>query len=885
MFLHTTFFETFARWFVICYYLGQRHFILAVLRHSSFDMRNSFFLFLFFFVFTAEAQIGDKSDPPGERQQSLVPKESIPRAPALSPTDEMKTFQLAPGLRIELVASEPLIEDPVSARFDQDGKLWVVEMRAFMNDLEGSAEDAPIGRVVVLRDTDGDGTMDRSTVFMDGLILPRAVMPVAGGVLIGAPPKLWFCRDTNGDDKIDEKIEIASDYGVQVDPKRPELANPERAPNNPLWALDNWIYSAAYMTRFRYVNGEWKKGLTTFRGQYGLSQDDHGHLFYNSNSDQLRADIIPSYYLNRNPNFVRAAGVNVKIPDNQFVWPARVNPGVNRGYKPEILRDGRLKEFTAANSPFIYRGDLLSKEFYGNAFVCEAAGNLVRRNLMFETNGSLAAQNAYDQKEFLTSTDERFRPVDLTSGPDGALYIVDFYRGVLQHRISLTTYLRKQSEDRGLDKPLHLGRIYRVVPDGKKVRNEPPKFSKESPAQWVTHLSDANAWSRETAQRLLVERSDLSVVPALQKVVSGGKNSFGKVHALWTLEGLGQVGVPIIETALREKNPKVRAAAIRVSETLFGSEEKSQIVEKLGALANESSPEGQLQLALTLGQAKDKKVDVVMARLAKSSEANLFLPDAILSGAAGRELELLEKISGDSGQSTRNFDRVLSGLAACVIIERSSDRVNRLLELIASNKSDNRQQLLLDGIYSAGAHTSKPVKLPMEPPALVALAKSGTLQTRLAKISPLFTWPGKPGALLEPVITPLSAEDQKRFDEGKNLFAGSCAACHQLHGMGMDGLAPPLVDSEWVLGSEGRLTRILLHGLTGPIRVKGAGWYLDMPSMGMFDDEQIASILTYIRRAWDHGGALVKAGSVKKVRAETARRQEAWSEKELMAIP
>ncbi len=850
-------------------------------------IKNLFFLVLFFFLLIGRAQIGDKIDKPGELQKPLVPKELIPPAPARSPADEMKTFQLAGGLRIELVASEPLIEDPVAAQFDQDGKLWVVEMRAFMNDLEGSGEDSPIGRVSVLRDTNHDGKMDQSTVFLDGLIMPRAVMPVAGGVLIGAPPKLWFCRDTNGDDKIDEKIEIASDYGVQVDPKRPELANPERAPNSPLWNLDNWIYSAAYMTRFRYVHGEWKNGLTIFRGQYGLSRDDSGHLFYNSNSDQLRGDLIPSHYLNRNPNLSRANGVNVKIPDNQLVWPARVNPGINRGYKPELLRDGKLKEFTAANSPFIYRGDLLPKEFYGNAFVCEPAGNLVRRNILFETNGSLAAANAYNQKEFLTSTDERFRPVSLTSGPDGALYIVDFYRGVLEHRISLTTYLRKQSEERGLDKPLHLGRIYRVVPDGKIVRNNPPKFSKETPEQWATHLSDANGWSRDTAQRLLVERGDLSVVPALKKIVAIGKNPLGKVHALWTLEGLSQLDLPTIKNALRDTNPNVRVAAIRVSETFFDSEEKREMLEMLFPPAQDSSTEVQLQLALTLGQAKDKFADVVMANLAQSSLTNLFLADAILSGASGRELELLEKISNDLSKE-RNFERVLSGLASCVVVERRGERINRLLELIASLKSTDHQQLLLDGIFSTSAVTAKkPVKLSVEPAALVALEKNSSkeIQSRAKKISALLTWPGKPGAKPEPIIPPLSPEEKKRFDDGKILFAASCAACHQVHGLGMDGLAPPLVDSEWVLGAEERLVRIVLNGLTGPLRVKGQSWHLDMPALGIFDDEQIAAVLTYIRRDWENGAAPVRPDRVKKIRAENVARQEAWSAPELLRIP
>src|SRR6185436_7926060 len=171
------------------------------------------------------------------------PRELIPPSPARSPAEALKTFKIAPGFRIELVASDPLVQDPVAMAIDGEGRIWVVEMLSYMPDLDGNGEDAPVGQVSILTDTDGDGRMDKKTVFQDKLIMPRAIMLVGGGALIGAPPKLWFCRDTNGDGKADEKIEVCSDYGVQVDPKRPELANPERAPNALLWAIDNWIYS------------------------------------------------------------------------------------------------------------------------------------------------------------------------------------------------------------------------------------------------------------------------------------------------------------------------------------------------------------------------------------------------------------------------------------------------------------------------------------------------------------------------------------------------------------------------------------------------------------------------------------------------------------------
>ena len=171
---------------------------------------------------------------------------------------------------MELAASDPLVQDPVAMAIDPQGRLWVVEMRSYMPDLDGNGEDHPTGRVSVLEDVNGDGFFEKSTVFLDQLIMPRALCLVRDGVLVGAPPKLWFCRDTNGDLKCDERTEVATDYGIQVDPKRPELANPERAPNAPLYAFDNWIYNGAYTAKFRWRDGKWERGVTTFRGQWGL---------------------------------------------------------------------------------------------------------------------------------------------------------------------------------------------------------------------------------------------------------------------------------------------------------------------------------------------------------------------------------------------------------------------------------------------------------------------------------------------------------------------------------------------------------------------------------------------------------------------------------------
>jgi mono/diheme cytochrome c family protein/glucose/arabinose dehydrogenase len=854
---------------------------------------KAFPLSLFAFLFgslAVFAQIGDKADKAGEVQVPIVPKELIPPSPALTPEEELKTFQLAPGFRAELVASDPLIGDPVFAQFAPDGRLWVVEMRSYMPDLDGHGEDQPTGRVVILSDTDGDGRMDKSEVFIDQLVMPRALAIVGDGALVGAPPMLWYCRDTDGDGRADQKIEVARDFGIQVDPARPELANPERAPNALLPALDNWVYAGAYAARFRLNDGTWTRATSTFRGQWGLSQDDWGHLFHNSNSDQLRADLVPSHYLARNTHFLRATGTNVKVAGDQFVWPIRVNPGINRGYRPEMLRDNKLKEFTAACAPWVYRGDLFPAEFYGNAFVCEPAGNLVKRNLITAANGSLAAKEAYEQREFLASADERFRPVNLTTGPDGALYLVDFYRGVIQHRISLTTYLRQQIVTRGLDKPIALGRIWRIVPEGAK-RTAPQPLAKAAPADLVAALSSPNSWQRETAQQLLVFQNKPETIPLLGETALLSPSPLGKVHALWTLDGLRQTSLKIAGPALGDSDPRVRVAAVRVTESLLTGDTRAKALKKLISLSQtEAAPEVQLQLALSLGEARTPEADDAMAALAARAKGNMFLRDAVLTGLFGRELELLTRLLADPAWQARQTeaDLFLTGLARCVFAERDPARVGQLLDTLAALPAANasrRNNLLVSVGTAPGVTLKHPIKFPAEPPAFAALGAIEITKAPLAKASPFFRWPGKPGAPDETLITPLTPEQQTRFEVGKQIYAAVCAACHQPHGLGMDGLAPPLAESEWVLGPVERVGRIVLHGVRGPIKVKGLTYSLDMPSMGAFDDDTIASILTYLRREWGHDAAPVEPATIKALRAATSTRSDAWTQEELLKFP
>lgn len=729
---------------------------------------------------TLLAQRGDK---PGEAQHARIPKENIPPSPPLSPSDALKQFKVQPGYKIELAASEPTIEVPTILQFDPDGRLWVVEMRGFMATPDGVGETNPVGRISILEDTNGDGTMDRHKVFLDGLVMPRALLLVNDGALVCEPPNLWFYPIK--DDQPGARVLVASDFAKDADPTLGLRMNPEHSGNSLTLALDNWIYSLYHPFRYRFAEGKWKREPVPQRAQWGQAQDDFGRLYYTSNSDQLRGDMLPPHYFGSKVK-QKLPGIGIQVAKDQATWPARINPGVNRGYQSGTLRDdGTLARFTAACGTCIYRGTLLPPDAYGNAFVCEPSANLIRRNILSEQDGIVSARNACDKSEFIASTDELFRPVNMTTGPDGALYIADMYHGIIQHRFFLTSYLRRQAEDRGIEKVTDHGRIWRVLAEGKKAELV-VKYSTLASADLVKQLENPNGARRDTAQRLLVERQDASVVDALKSLAANPANPVFRLHALWTLEGLGRLDEPTLGLALKDSDSKVRAAAIRLtaqsipSNSLTSVNAAVAVTDRLAACATDASADVQAALALALSS----------------------LPPT----------------------------------------DRSKATVAELAKSSASLVRDT-------------ARYAQTVFEPVKPEVAVSRAR------------------------------PLTPDEMRRFDAGKAMYEATCLACHQAHGMGQIGLAPPLVGSEWVAGPESRIIRIVLNGLRGPIKVKGETFELDMPTLGVLDDEQIAAALTYVRREWGHGYEPVTPEAVKKVREATASREDAWTMLELLKVP
>ena len=499
------------------------------------------------------AQRGDRA---GEAQTLLPATVEVPAAPARTPQEQQLTFRLAAGFAIAPFATEPLVADPVAAAVDAAGRLWVVEMRGYMNDLDARDEAAPNGRIVVLHDDDEDGRADRSTVFADQLVLPRAVLPLRGGALVISPPNLLWCPDADLDLRADRTQVVAGGF-------EGGLENPEHSGNGLLWGFDHAIHLANDARLIRRTTAGFAVEPGGGGGQWGICHDDRGRLYFNYNEDWLRCDLLPGRYGPRAQTTGGLAALNHRVCADRTVWPIRRTPGVNRGYQPGRLIDWVLAIHTAGCSPHVYRGGWLPAD--GDVFVCEPAGNLVRRIALHHQDERLQGENVYEAErgEFLASTDERFRPVSLATGFDGALYVVDMYRGVIQHKNFVTSFLRSQIVQRGLERPIGLGRIWRIVPADVPARQRAPSLLAAPPTTLVAALGSDNGTVRDLALRELVQREERSTVDALREMQRTHGRAATRIAALSAQVGLQALTATDVRAALRDLDVGVRTFALQ----------------------------------------------------------------------------------------------------------------------------------------------------------------------------------------------------------------------------------------------------------------------------------------------------------------------------------
>jgi mono/diheme cytochrome c family protein/glucose/arabinose dehydrogenase len=851
-------------------------------------------------------------------------------APVLSPDDALGAFVLPPGYQIELVASEPLIQDPIAIEWDTRGRLWAVELPGYMRDMMGTGEYDPSGRVVVLEDTDGDGRMDTRTVFADGLVQPRAIRLLERGVLVAEPPHIWLLEDTTGDGRADRSEQVATGYG------RREI-NVEVNANGLLWALDNRIYTAGTGADLylRVRHGRVETYRTVARGQWGISQDDAGRVYRNHNESALHVDLVPTPYYLRNPNLLRTRGSHEMLIDPagdvNVVWPVRQTPGTNRAYQHGVLReDGTLVAFTAAGTPTFYRGDRLPGELHGNVFVTEPAANLVSRLVVHDDGTMLRARKAYERGEFVASTDERFRPVNLSSGPDGTLYIVDMYRGIIQHRAYITEYLRDQVAARGLEQPIGHGRIWRVVHESTK-RDTSTRLSRSSSMRLVELLSHPNGWWRDTAQQWLVERGDVTVAPSLADLAEQAPDWRTRLHALWTLDGIDAVEPELVTRALDDLSREVRSAAIRIAERWIG-EARHPTAARVLARMDDPDWAVRHQLAASLGTLPAGMREPAIVTLIERDGDDPITLDAALSGARGGEVAILARLL-DTTAETPQREAAITMLAATLVRSGQEAAVQELFAWAADTNRHLWQRLALvrgaevallgapmpgpppprrvspaaaapkapcptcpggragpGGAYAfpdahaetvaagggGGRGAGPMLRLAREPAVLSAWAtRKESLAPRVADLLERIVWPGKPGAPAP--VAPLTAAEQERFDAGRQIYQNLCQACHQADGRGQDRLAPTLIGSTLALAPAVVPARILLHGKDGPVGL--------MPPVGsVLTDDDIASVLTYVRREWGQTGSPVDAATVRAVRSQTAERARPWTDQELSAL-
>lgn len=675
-------------------------------------------------------------DKPISRQVTASDMPRIPHTPA---EDAVKTFRLAAGFSVELVAAEPLVGDPVDACFDEFGRMYVAEMHGYpfsqeptqLNPAGGGKQDAGIIRL--LEDTDGDGRMDTSVVFADQISWPTSLCCYDGGVFVIAPQYLYYFKDTDGDHKADVREVILSGFGRN---------NVQSVTNGLKWDLDNRIAFAAGRNPKHILHRG--KPLPSAGGdlrfdpkteafepvtggqQFGHSMDDWGTRFVCSNSDHIQQVVYPQGYLARNPYFVASGLIRSIASDGASGRVFRLSPpepwriirqkwrAADKGYKLVINADGGWEfipldpsqkkgavpteypvgYFTSATGITIYRGDAYPAEFRGNAFVGDVGGNLVHRKVVRTDKVVYQADRADQGEELLASTDNWFRPVNFVNAPDGTLYILDMYRETVEHPYSIPAEIKKFLHlTSGSDR----GRVYRLVsPNMKRIR--PTRLGDLTDAELVPQLAAENSWNRETAQRLLWERQEKSVVPLLAELLRTAANPLGRLHALCTLQGLEALNAEHVRRGLKDPHPRVRAQAVRLAEPLI--RETGDLLSDLVALCDDDSQHVRFQLAFSLGESTDPRAIAGLARLARDPRTGPEIQTALLSSVGESADVLAASLLADGDFVTRK--QAASLVTRLALIVGANPKPGPSLRLLAAATASELplsiQQIVLTGL-------------------------------------------------------------------------------------------------------------------------------------------------------------------------------------------
>lgn len=618
-------------------------------------------------------------DKPSPLEQGKSLKDLMPRIPATETKDALKTFKVERGFKLELVAGEPLVSDPVDACFDEFGRMYVAEFHGYPYSAEptklhpkggGKKND---GIIRLLEDTDGDGKFEKSTVFADNFEWALSVCCYDGGVFVIGHPHLWYFKDTDGDGKADVRKIVLTGFGKD---------NVQSLANNMKWGLENHILVAGgrnpnVLTRdgkpvmqgtsdFEFnprvlvsdaTADEVAKAIEPISGgeQFGHSTDDWGNRFVCNNSNHIEHVVLPRRYVNRNPTFIAggvvhsigAEGAAATVFRRSPPEPWRIVRTARRVADPKFAGLPQSERvpigfFTSATGVTIYRGGAYPEEFRGNAFIGDVGANLIHRKIMTPTGASFVAKRADERTEFVTSTDNWFRPVNFVNAPDGTLYVLDMYRETIEHPASIPEDIKALVDlESGHDR----GRIWRLIgPDGQRMKVAP--IGELPPDQLIKQFWSPNSWNRETAQRLFVERGDLSVVHSLRRMAALNRSPLARLHCLYTLAGLNAMKSDVLMVNLKHPEPRLRAHVLRLAEPLFAQDR--ELAEAAAERASDDSDLVRWQLAFSAGEMPNDLAVTTLSQLARDPRNTGDIRTAMMTSLAGRATAFLAALANDA---------------------------------------------------------------------------------------------------------------------------------------------------------------------------------------------------------------------------------------------
>jgi putative membrane-bound dehydrogenase-like protein len=638
----------------------------------------------------------DKNQKPaGERNDKDYASE-LPFIAPKSPAESLKTFRLHSGFRIELAASEPHLASPVALDFDEEGRLYVAEFLEFNQ--RDSKQPHGRGRIRLLEDTKGNGIYDKSTIFLDNVDSPTAVCCYDGGVFVGAAPNILYAKDTDGDGKADIRRVVYTGFAR-------DNVGGEALFNSFRWGLDNRVHVQTSTSGGAVRHADKKNSrpvsvrgqgflfnprteafeVTSGGGQYGMSMDDWGRTIVCTSHDPAFLIMYDGRYIARNP-FLEAPAAALRIsPGGYTTMVSRISPNEpwrvvrtrmrTTGVEPPHPTEGVEPSgfFTAASGVTVYRGHAWPAEYHGNVFVGEVANNLVYRARLEPNGVGFTAVRADPGPEFLASTDIWFRPVWFANGPDGAFYVLDMYRYLVEATETIPPSIVKHlNVGAGFDK----GRLYRIIPEGFK-RPRTPKLSKASTADLVVLLEHPNAWHRDTASRLLYQRQDRTAVTPLRQLATGSKSPLGRMHALYALDGLDALDVATTLHGLRDSDSHVREHALRLAEP-FG--DTAAVRAQLAKMTDDPDLRVRYQLAFSLGAVEGEMPNEPLAKLARRDGADPWCRLAILSSVNSRAGEVFRLLAEDKDFRTSTHGRAMLGTLATLI--GSANRKNQMAAFV-----------------------------------------------------------------------------------------------------------------------------------------------------------------------------------------------------------